>query len=65
MQQAKKQVQLCFFLFSWENTSKIRSALAFKDTDKMINAFLLSLNYCKASVCTPAKFLQPSSSFTV
>lgn len=32
MQPADKGVQLCFFSFGWENTSKIRPELAFKDT---------------------------------
>lgn len=38
MQQAKKACSVLFF-FGSDNTSKIRPALAFKDTDKMINAF--------------------------
>lgn len=54
---------MCVFLFSWENTSKIRPALAFKDTDEMINAFLLRLIYCSDYVRAFTEILQLSSSY--
>lgn len=58
MQQAKT-----LFHAAEKNISKIRHVLAFKDTDKMINAFLLCLNCCSAFVLVFTNLMQLSSNY--